>query len=56
MLKKLAGRIVLSSLGLLRVQAIRDSGIEEMANLNKERVGLIIGSGIGIYQRLKNTP
>lgn len=29
------------------VQAIRDSGIEEMANLNKERVGLIIGSGIG---------
>jgi 3-oxoacyl-[acyl-carrier-protein] synthase II len=29
------------------VQAVRDSGIEELANLNKERVGLIIGSGIG---------
>ncbi len=29
------------------VQAVRDSGIEESANLNKERVGLIIGSGIG---------
>lgn len=29
------------------VQAIRDSGIDEMTDLNKERVGLIIGSGIG---------
>ncbi len=29
------------------VQAVRDSGLDEMINLNKERVGLIIGSGIG---------
>lgn len=29
------------------VQAVRDSGIEDYAHLDKERVGLIIGSGIG---------
>lgn len=29
------------------VQAVRDSGLEEYDALNKERVGLIIGSGIG---------
>lgn len=29
------------------VQAVRDSGIEDVANLDKTRVGVIIGSGIG---------
>lgn len=29
------------------VQAVRDSGLEEYTGLNKDRVGLIIGSGIG---------
>ncbi len=29
------------------VQAVRDSGLEDYPQLNKERVGLIIGSGIG---------
>lgn len=29
------------------VQAVRDSGIEDYSALNKDRVGLIIGSGIG---------
>lgn len=29
------------------IQAVRDSGIEDYSGLNKDRVGLIIGSGIG---------
>ncbi|HMT02113.1 MAG TPA: beta-ketoacyl synthase N-terminal-like domain-containing protein, partial [Burkholderiales bacterium] len=29
------------------IQAIKDAGLEEFPGLNKDRVGLIIGSGIG---------
>lgn len=36
------------------VQAVRDSGIEDLANLDKERVGLIIGSGIGGLPTIEN--
>lgn len=36
------------------VQAVRDSGIEDLASLNKERVGLIIGSGIGGLPTIEN--
>lgn len=36
------------------VQAVRDSGIEDLVNLDKERVGLIIGSGIGGLPTIEN--
>ena len=36
------------------VQAVRDAGLEDLANLDKERVGLIIGSGIGGLPTIEN--
>ncbi|MDQ5921329.1 MAG: 3-oxoacyl-[acyl-carrier-protein] synthase [Pseudomonadota bacterium] len=37
------------------IQAIKDSGIEEIPNLDKTRVGLIIGSGIGGLPSIEDT-
>lgn len=36
------------------VQAVRDAGLEDLASLDKERVGLIIGSGIGGLPTIEN--
>ena len=36
------------------IQAIRDAGLEE-ANINKERVGVVIGSGIGGLPEIEST-
>ncbi len=37
------------------IQAIKDAGLENFENLNKDRVGLIIGSGIGGLPKIEET-
>ena len=37
------------------IQAVRDSGLEEFAGLDKERVGVIVGSGIGGLPSIQET-
>lgn len=37
------------------IQAIKDAGLEEFLGLNKDRVGLIIGSGIGGLPKIEET-
>ncbi len=37
------------------IQAIKDAGLEEFPGLNKDRVGLIIGSGIGGLPKIEET-